>query len=85
MHKLETRNDWPIPAVQKSEPYPYPCTYGNNPSRANVFEEKDEAAVWGETEGYSTQISGCHEATETRTIRIKKTFFSDTPPQRHRG
>ena len=46
---------------------------------------EDEDGICDGTDGNSTQISACHEAAETRTIRFKKTFSNDVSPQLHRG
>ena len=46
---------------------------------------EDEDGMGDGTDGGPTQISGCHEAVETRTIRFKNTFSNDASPQLHRG
>jgi len=45
------------------------------------MDREDEDATCGRTGGSSTQISGCHEAVETRTIRFKNMFSNGTSPQ----
>jgi hypothetical protein len=48
-------------------------------------DSEDEDAACDAIGDRSTKISGCHEAAETRTIRVKNTFSNDTSPQSHRG
>lgn len=42
-----------------------------------------EAAPCDDSRGCSKKSSGCHEAAETRVIRVRNTFFNDAFPQRH--
>ena len=44
----------------------------------------NDAAVVTAGVGYPTKISGCHEAAETRTKRVKYMFLNDTSFQLHR-
>ena len=57
-----------------------------NGARARGSEDcEDEDTACDGIDGRSTQISGCQEAAETRTIRFKNTFSSETSPQPHPG
>ena len=50
---------------------------------ANGPRDQGEAIACDATDGCSTKMSGCHDAVEARTIRVKKTFFNETFPQGH--
>lgn len=56
-------------------------------SQATRFEDGDEDAARDETDEdeCSTNSSGCQEATETRTTRVRKTFFNERSPHRQLG
>ena len=47
--------------------------------------DDDGDASCDATDGRSIKNSGCHEAAETRTKRVKNTFSNNTSPQPHRG
>lgn len=51
-------------------------------AQATGFEgDDDKVSAWN---CRSTRISGCHEAAETRTIRVKNRFSNGMSPQPHR-
>ena len=49
-----------------------------------IWADDNGAAVVTAAMGYPTKISGCHEAAETRTKRVKYMFLKDTSFQLHR-
>ena len=53
--------------------------------QASGFEDEDGAVAGMEPSGRSMMISGCHEATETRTILVKNTFLNAMSLQLHRA
>ena len=78
---LQTRGDW----LQELNSIANPHDRDDALQASGFGDDEVEAASCDVIDGRSTKISGCHEASETRTIRVKNTFSNDTSPQPHRG